>query len=101
MQANRSPPAALRVQSVGGWRRCEDNRHKNHHQHHHRHHQHHQWHHQHQQQPQGMCDYILFSLIKIVYLASAPALLQQCIYKREKDDEVKTLIIIRENWKKT
>lgn len=48
-----------------------------------------------------MCDYILFSLIKIVYLASAPALLQQCIYKREKDDEVKTVIIIRENWKKT
>ena len=96
MQANRSPPAALRVQSVGlgGWGRCEDNRHK-------KHHQHHQWHHQHQQQPQGMCDYILFTLIKIVYLASAPALLQQCIYKREKDDEVKTVIIIRENWKKT
>ena len=92
MQANRSPPAALRVQSVGGGRGCEDNRHKNHH-------QHHQWHHQ--QQPQGMCDYILFTLIKIVYLASAPALLQQCIYKREKDDEVKTVIIIRENWKKT
>ena len=92
MQANRSPPAALRVQSVGGWGRCEDNRHKNHHQHHQRHHQ---------QQPQGMCDYILFTLIKIVYLASAPALLQQCIYKREKDDEVKTVIIIRENWKKT